>query len=170
MLVVIAVRDAHAGLVKLAGPVQLLQMALAFDFGYIGFRSEHVLQEALGRARDSTGLICIRAKALGQPVHHGRSDILGAFAIDQIVECAVAQSPLRGMHFIDLQQIKHRLQNRQSAANHRLALFLDAFQAQVIYFLSFDETLFEPRHPVSCDTPLGPAGLGQNLRNRTHGS
>ena len=50
MLVVVTVRDAHAGFVQLAGPVQFLQMALAFVLGLVGPRPNHGFQQALGCA------------------------------------------------------------------------------------------------------------------------
>ncbi len=66
VFVVIAVRDAHARFVQLAGPVQFLQMALAFVLRHIGSpRCDHGLQQALGCARDPFGLLFIGAKALG---------------------------------------------------------------------------------------------------------
>ena len=86
MFVVVAVRDAHARLMQLAGPMQFLQMALSLALGHVRFsRCDHGLQQALGRAGDAIRLLRIGAKALGQPADHGRADILGCFAVDQIV-------------------------------------------------------------------------------------
>ncbi len=72
------------------------------------------------------------------------------------------------MHFIDLQQIKHRLQHRQPATDDGFSVFLDTVQAQVVQLLRLEQALFEPSQAVACDASLGPAGLGQNFCHRAH--
>ena len=171
MLVVIAVRNAHAHFMELACPVQLLQMALLLALGHIGsIRCDHGLQQALSRAGDPVRLLRIGAKTLGQPADHGRADILGRFAVNQVVKCAMAQGPLSGMHFIDLQQIEHRLQNRQTATYDRFALFLDTVQTKVVGLVGLEQTLFEPIQTITRHASLGPASLSQDVRHRTHGA
>ena len=80
----------------------------------------------------------------------------------------MAQSALCGMHFIDLQQIKHRLQHSQAAADHGFSVFFDTVQAQVIELLCFEQTLFEPRQTVAGHAPFGPASGGQNVGHCPH--
>ena len=50
VLVVIAVRNAHAGLMQLASPMEFLQMPMPLARQNLGRRCQHVLEQALGGA------------------------------------------------------------------------------------------------------------------------
>ena len=157
MLVVIAVRDAQPGFVQLASPVQFLQIALTLAGGCVRCVWNQGGQHMLGGSGHPFCLQFVGAKALCQPIDHRRAHVLCAFSVDQVVQRTMPERALGGLHFIDLQQVKYRLQDGQPTANDGLAVFLDAFEPKVVRLVGFEQTVFQPGQTFAGDFALRPA-------------
>ena len=71
------------------------------------------------------------------------------------------------LHLVDVQQVKHRLQDGQPPTNHGLAVFLDPFEPQVVWFLGFEQAVLEPGEAFAGDETLWPPGSGQDIGHST---
>ena len=97
---------------------------------------------------DPLGLGCVSAKFRRQPRHGGGAQIgLFLLAVNQVVQHAVAQRALCGLHLVDLQQVKHRTQHTDTAANHSAAVVFHAFQLQAVHGLGFQQLVQQPVQP-----------------------
>ena len=148
---------------QLTGPVEFFQIALALFRSHFGRSWQQGLQQALRRFRNPVGLRFVGAKALRQPLHHGRAHILRALALNQVVQRAMAKGALGHLHLVDLQQIKDRLQHGQSPANDGFSVFFDAVQAQVVWRLRLDQPVFQPTQSFAGDFFFWPARCGQHI-------
>ena len=73
-------------------------------------------------------------------------------------ECALGH-----LHFFNLQQVKHRLQDRQATANDGFAVFFDAFQPQMFGPLGFEQAVFQPAQAFARHFAFWPACGGQHI-------
>ena len=88
-------------------------------------------------------------------------------AVQQIVECTLAQGALRHVHLPYFEQIENGSQHADASTNHGPTVFLEAFEAHTVGMLRAQQTLLKPVEPLCGDDPSGAASRSEHV---AHGS
>ncbi len=166
MLVVIAVRDMAADFMQQGGPVELALNTPQFSRRQAG---AGLREEGSGDPAHALGLRGVCVELVGQPLHAGRAQVGRFFlAVEQVVQHAMAQGTLGGLHLPDAHQLEHRTQHADAAANHGTPVVLHAFELEALCALGLEQAVQQPVQPFARDQALGPAPGHQHVADSTH--
>ena len=168
VLVVVAVRDPAADFMQLNGPAELAQQPVQLDRGVLAAK---LAQQQARHLADPQGLRLVDAEPARQPLHGGGADVgFAVLALQQVVQRAMAQRPLRRVQLLDLQQVEHCLQHADAAADHGPPVVLDAVQAQLVGRASREQAVMQPRQARPVDDARRVASRGQHVGHRADGA
>ena len=88
-------------------------------------------------------------------------------ARDEVVQRTLAQCTLGGDHLFDSKQVEDGAQNADAAADHRLSVFLQPFEAQVVGIARFHELVHQPVQSGAAHHTGGPPIAREDVGHRT---
>ncbi|MNT05903.1 hypothetical protein D3C72_1405480 [compost metagenome] len=82
----------------------------------------------------------------------------------------MAQGALGDLHFLDVEQVEHRAQHAQAAADHGLAVFAHAVDAQLVDAAGLEQAVEQPVEALARDEASLAAGGSEHVAHRADGA
>ena len=158
--VVVAVRNTTPHFVELGCPLQ-------FSFGPFAAWGGGLPEQRAGRGCHALGMGGVYCESLHERIHGGGAQVcFRLLAIQQVVECALAQCSLSHLHFFDFEQIKHGAEHTDTPANHRTSIFFQPLHAHAVGTLGAQQLFVQSIQTRTGDQSFRASHGRQDVPNR----